>query len=74
MDFHATVVTWRGERGYGFVRLQPDGRDVFCHVEALRQAGLGAALRIGQQVEVDIETAGDGRLRVARIRASSGAV
>jgi cold shock CspA family protein len=69
MDFHATVVKWLDDRGYGFIRL-PDGRDVFCHCCTLAQAGLGSALPVGREVEVDIETAPDGRLRVARIRAA----
>jgi cold shock CspA family protein len=53
----------------------PTGADVFCHSRVLRHAGLGASLPVGQRVEIDIETAADGRLRVARIiRASVSAV
>ncbi len=65
MDFHGTVDHWNDDRGFGFVRLA-DGRRVFCHITALRQAGLDK-LRAGQRVEVDIAAAADGRPRVSNI-------
>ena len=65
MEFHGVVDYWSEGRGFGFVKLG-DGRRIFCHVTALRHAGLDK-LRDGQRVEVDIETASDGRVRVAKI-------
>jgi CspA family cold shock protein len=65
MDFHGTIEHWNEHRGFGFVKLD-DGRKVFCHLSALRRAGIDK-LRIGERVEVDIEAAPDGRTRVAQI-------
>ncbi|HKM88756.1 MAG TPA: cold shock domain-containing protein [Xanthobacteraceae bacterium] len=65
MDFHGVVDHWKEDRGFGFVELS-DRRRVFCHITALRQAGLDK-LRAGQRVEVDIVAAADGRPRVSKI-------
>lgn len=64
MDFSGVCEHWN-ERGFGFIELG-DRRRVFCHITTLRKAGLDK-LRAGQRVEVDIETAPDGRERVSKI-------
>jgi cold shock CspA family protein len=63
-----TVATWFDLRGFGFIRL-PDGREVFVHAKIVHQAGLDK-LRIGERVDIDLETAPDGRMRVARLTLS----
>jgi CspA family cold shock protein len=42
------------ERGYGFVKPDDGGRDVFVHITAVEQAGL-KALSEGQRISFDVE-------------------
>ena len=42
------------ERGYGFVKPDDGGRDVFVHITAVEQAGL-KGLNEGQKISFDIE-------------------
>ena len=35
-----TVKFFNGERGYGFIKPDDGGRDVFVHITAVEQAGL----------------------------------
>jgi len=47
-------------KGYGFIEPEDGGKDVFCHVTAVRAAGL-ETLKDDQAVTFEIETAEDGR-------------
>jgi cold shock protein len=49
-----TVKWFNSQKGYGFI--QPDGgsKDVFVHVSAVEQAGLGT-LREGQKLSFDVQ-------------------
>ena len=42
------------ERGYGFVKPDDGGRDVFVHITAVEQAGL-KSLNEGQRITFDVE-------------------
>ena len=48
------VKFFNGERGYGFIKPDDGGRDVFVHITALEQADL-RTLTEGQRVTFDIE-------------------
>ncbi len=49
-----TVKFFNGERGYGFIKPDDGGRDVFVHNTAVEQAGL-QALADGQRIHFDDE-------------------
>jgi CspA family cold shock protein len=49
-----TVKFFNGERGYGFVKPDDGGRDVFVHITAVEQAGL-KSLNEGQRISFDVE-------------------
>jgi CspA family cold shock protein len=49
-----TVKFFNGERGYGFIKPDDGGRDVFVHITAVEQAGL-KSLNEGQHVTFDVE-------------------
>jgi CspA family cold shock protein len=49
-----TVKFFNSERGYGFIKPDDGGRDVFVHITAVEQAGL-KGLNEGQRISFDIE-------------------
>jgi CspA family cold shock protein len=49
-----TVKFFNGERGYGFIKPDDGGRDVFVHITAVEQAGL-KSLNEGQRISFDVE-------------------
>ncbi len=48
------VKFFNGEKGYGFIKPDDGGRDIFVHVTAVEQAGL-RALNEGQKISYEIE-------------------
>jgi cold shock protein len=54
MALIGTVKFFNGERGYGFIKPDDGGRDVFVHITAVEHAGL-KALSEGQRISFDVE-------------------
>jgi CspA family cold shock protein len=54
MAVAGTVKFFNAERGYGFIKPDDGGRDVFVHVTAVEQAGLNS-LNEGQRISFDVE-------------------
>jgi CspA family cold shock protein len=54
MAQHGVVKFFNGERGYGFIKPDDGGRDVFVHITAVEQAGL-KNLNEGQQISFEVE-------------------
>ena len=73
MAIGGTVKFFNGERGYGFIKPDDGGRDVFVHITAVERAGLKSLVegqRIGSDVEAGQEGQGpeSGRSRRHRLR------
>jgi cold shock protein len=49
-----TVKFFNGERGYGFIKPDDGGRDVFVHITAVERAGL-KDLNEGQRITFEVE-------------------
>ena len=49
-----TVKFFNSERGYGFIKPEDGGRDVFVHITAVERAGL-KSLNEGQRISFDVE-------------------
>ena len=54
MAMGGTVKFFNGERGYGFIKPDDGGRDVFVHITAVERAGL-KSLNEGQRITFDVE-------------------
>ena len=54
MAMTGTIKFFNGERGYGFIKPDDGGRDVFVHITAVEHAGL-KALTEGQRISFDVE-------------------
>src|SRR6266571_3914769 len=54
MAMTGTVKFFNGERGYGFIKPDDGGRDVFVHITAVERAGL-KDLTEGQRITFDVE-------------------
>jgi CspA family cold shock protein len=52
-----TVKFFNSQKGYGFIKPDDGGRDVFVHISALERAGL-RTLEEGQRVHFEIVTEG----------------
>jgi len=54
MAMSGTVKFFNSERGYGFIKPDDGGRDVFVHITAVERAGL-KSLNEGQRISFDVE-------------------
>jgi cold shock protein len=54
MAMTGTVKFFNGERGYGFIKPDDGGRDVFVHITAVERAGL-KDLNEGQRITFEVE-------------------
>src|SRR5262249_10231793 len=54
MAMAGTVKFFNAERGYGFIKPDDGGRDVFVHITAVERAGL-KSLTAGQRISFDVD-------------------
>jgi cold shock protein len=61
-----TVKWFNSRKGFGFIRPEGGGRDVFVHISAVEKAGL-ATLKEGQTVEYE-EVSNRGRTSIENLK------
>ena len=61
-----TVKWFNHAKGYGFIEPEDGSKDVFVHISAVQQAGLGT-LNEGQRIKFDIEPGKDGKTAAANL-------
>ena len=63
-----TVKWFNAAKGYGFVEPSDGGKDVFLHISALEQAGMGPVDE-GQKIEYELVPGRDGRTAAGNVKA-----
>ena len=63
-----TVKFFNGERGYGFIKPDDGGRDVFVHITAVERAGLGS-LSENQKLSYELERGQNGKTSAVDLKA-----
>jgi cold shock protein len=66
MKRHATVKTWLGDRGFGFLSQPDGGDDVFFHVSAIWPPK-SREPREGDRVTFSVASGPDGRTRAENV-------
>jgi cold shock protein len=66
-----TLKMWNADRGFGFIKDDSGGPDIFLHVSALQSAGIDPDnIRKGERLTFDVESTRDGRMRASKVRRS----
>lgn len=55
-----TVKWFNAQKGYGFIQPEDGSKDVFVHISAVEQAGIGY-LNEGQKISYEIESGRNGK-------------
>jgi CspA family cold shock protein len=63
-----TVKWFDPRKGYGFIQPDDGSKDVFVHISAVEQSGLGQLVE-GQKVQFDVERGQQGKTAAANLRA-----
>jgi cold shock protein len=62
-----TVKWFNSQKGYGFIQPEDGSKDVFVHISAVEQAGLGS-LHEGQKVSFELERGQQGRTSAVNLQ------
>ena len=62
-----TVKWFNVQKGYGFIRPNDGGNDVFVHISAVEQAGMDG-LQEGQKLDYELEQGQRGRVSAINLR------
>ena len=62
-----TVKFYNAQKGYGFIKPDDGGKDVFVHISALERAGI-SIINEGQKVEYELAPGRDGKTAAENIK------
>ena len=63
-----TVKWFNTQKGYGFIAPEDGSRDVFVHISAVEQSGIGR-LNEGQKISYEVETGRNGKSSAVGLKA-----
>lgn len=72
MRQHGIVCNWKDDNGFGFIKPDAGGKDVFLHISAIENATRRPMN--GDKVEFIVTVASDGKSRAANVRISGATV
>ncbi|NJO50151.1 MAG: cold shock domain-containing protein [Leptolyngbyaceae cyanobacterium RM2_2_4] len=58
------LTTWKDDRGFGFIKPNDGGKEVFLHISALK--GAGRRPKVGDTILYEHSAEGDGKMRAVR--------
>lgn len=64
-----TVKWFNPVKGYGFIEPDDGAKDVFVHISAVEQSGMGS-LREGQRVSFELERGQQGRVSAVNLKSA----
>ncbi|HET6518698.1 MAG TPA: cold-shock protein [Geminicoccaceae bacterium] len=64
-----TVKWFNPTKGYGFIQPDDGSKDVFVHISAVEQSGLGQ-LNEGQKVQFDLERGQQGKTSAVNLKSA----
>ena len=60
---------WNADRGFGFIKDDSGGPDMFLHISALQSAGIDPDnIRKGDRLTFDVESTSDGKTKASNVR------
>jgi CspA family cold shock protein len=60
---------WNADRGFGFIKDDAGGPDMFLHINDLKNAGIDPDdLRKGDRLIFDVENTRDGKTKASNVR------
>ncbi len=62
-----TVKWFNATKGYGFIQPDDGGKDVFVHISAVQNSGVGT-LNEGDKVQFDLERGQQGKVSAGNLR------
>lgn len=65
---NGAVKFFNSSRGFGFIKRDDDGSEVFVHVTALNKAKLASDVKEGMKVSFEIETGKEGKPRAINLK------
>jgi CspA family cold shock protein len=64
-----TLKMWNADRGFGFIKDDSGGPDMFLHISALQSAGIDPDnIRKGDRLTFDVESTRDGKTKASNVR------
>lgn len=66
MRLSGTLKKWNEQRGFGFISVNGESREIFVHISAFERRGIRP--RVGELFGFESETGADGRQRAVRVR------
>ena len=62
-----TVKWYNSQKGYGFIQPDDGSKDVFVHISAVEQSGIGQ-LNEGQKISFDVERGQQGKTAAVNLQ------
>ena len=64
-----TLKMWNPDLGFGFIKDDSGGPDMFLHITAVESSGIDPDnLRPGQRLTFDVESTRDGKTKASNVR------